>query len=342
MPKPIAIIIPTSKPLDQLQRTLSSLQRTVTDSAEILIIQNGPLSDSHTARSLTDQFASLKIRCLHEATPGLLSGRHRGVQESTSEIISFIDDDIEVGPRWAEAIFQNFNNPDVKLVGGPSTAEYACSVPEWLDAFFHRSPNEQWCTYLSLLELGDQRTEMPPNLIWGLNFSIRRSALLELGGFHPDGVPWNLRRFRGDGESAVTEAARRCNMTAIYDPNVAVTHLIPKTRLTPNYFQRRAHLQGISDSYTQLRNTHLHGAPPTSPPEKNSIRERLSFVVKQQIGLSKNPMNKAIFQTQKAYREGYLYHQRQFQIERVIREWVLRPDYWDYSYPLESKSNETA
>ncbi len=159
-----------------------------------------------------------------------------------------------------------------------------------------------------------------------------------LGGFHPDGVPWHLRRFRGDGETALSDAASKHQLTAIYDPDAAVTHLVPRARLTVKYFKRRAYLQGISDSYTNLRGLHLAGNDSECP--KSNRRELISNFVKRFFGGIRYAADLIVSQVQASHRKGYRYHQSQFKRDRQVRDWVLRPDYWDYSYPPGSEPME--
>ena len=112
-----------------------------------------------------------------------------------------------------------FENPKVALVGGKCLPKYEGQVPELLSAMW--APNdrgERIVGYLSLIDLGDFPKMVDPLLVFGCNFSIRRSVLLAAGGFHPDGLPEQLICFRGDGETYVSRYIAAKGYNAFYDP----------------------------------------------------------------------------------------------------------------------------
>ena len=127
---------------------------------------------------------------------------------------------------------------------------------------------------------------------------------------------------------------------------------MPASRLALEYFERRAYMQGISDSYTDKRREHGFYAIPqeqSSPSQpKSSVRplwRRVASKVKRSlIGANNGPTNKLspsnpekvveeISYVQQKYRDGYQYHRDEMEHDPELVKWVLRSDYWDYSYP---------
>ena len=106
---------------------------------------------------------------------------------------------------------------------------------------------------LSISDLGQGRFEIDPGFIWGCNFSIRRSVLADAGGFHPDAVPANKLRFRGDGETHISDFVRRNKLKSMFDSGASIQHMVLEERMTREYLCARAYAQGISDSYTNVR-----------------------------------------------------------------------------------------
>jgi len=94
---------------------------------------------------------------------------------------------------------------------------------------------------------------MHPNYIWGLDFAIRRRALFDLGGFHPDCISDALQHFQGDGETGLTMKAFVQGYKAVFTSRAKVYHFISASRMTPEYFERRAYYQGVCDSYSRIR-----------------------------------------------------------------------------------------
>src|SRR5262249_31079384 len=146
-----------------------------------------------------------RLRYVYDASPGLHVGRHHGFREAEGDILVFIDDDIEAFPTLLSSIEEAFEDNEVALVGGKCLPKYDGRVPEWLSAMWvPNSRGERSFGYLSLIDLGEVPKRVDPLLVFGCNFSIRRAVLTEAGGFHPDGFPEQLTRFRGDGETYVS------------------------------------------------------------------------------------------------------------------------------------------
>jgi glycosyltransferase involved in cell wall biosynthesis len=346
--KTISIIIPTINRADLLEKFLLSLkkQALATSKYEVIIVDNGSTDNTKT---VVEQYILTipNLFYVYEPNPGLHSGRHRGFLESKGEILVYGDDDIEAFPSWLATIDQCFqDNPDVVMVGGKNLPQFENPPPEWLLQMWEPKQNEQILGYLSILDLGDQPKPISPYYIFGCNFAIRRSVIEEAGGFHPDGMPQELIKYRGDGESHVSGYVQKQGYKALYEPNASVYHWVSNKRMTIEYFCQRAYNQGISDSYTKIRanfgqerNTMKSNVPP-------SLMERFKQGYRRIRNIGRKIANKMSYPNaadvelqsiqQKiacAYREGFNFHQQAVQQEPELLKWVLRPDYWDYRLP---------
>jgi len=58
--------------------------------------------------------------------------------------------------------------------------------------------------------------------VYGCNFSIRKNILIQLGGFHPDGLPDEFLHYRGDGETATSRAIDADYKVTFYEPLATV------------------------------------------------------------------------------------------------------------------------
>jgi glycosyltransferase involved in cell wall biosynthesis len=317
----IAIIVPTSGTQRSMYRTLESVANQQHSNVEVIVIQNG-------SAGVLELNACYGARLVSLPETGLLAARHTGVKETSAEILVFVDDDIVASDGWLNAIAECFTDPRVHLVGGPSFPEFECRPPIWLDQFYcDFGTGIVGCPWLSLLDGGGVRREIRADLIWGLNFAIRRTTLEAVGGFHPDGYPWELRRYRGDGETAVSHALTEGSFKAIYEPKAAVTHLISASRLELPYFERRAYMQGISDSYSDLR----------SSPAKSGRISGMTWT-RNLVAFASGSMNYFLASPEKkrvlnAYKQGYRYHQSEYAKDNLLRSWVSQPDYWDIDSP---------
>lgn len=328
----VSIIVPTRNRADLLQMALQSLQSQtlLVDSFEVIVVDNGSIDNT---REICASFENRipQLRYFYEETPGLHVGRNLGMEMAKSEILVFVDDDIIAEQGWLQAIVNTFNDPNVQLVGGPSLPLYDEAPPEWMEAFWTRTPDgKSSCGSLSLLEYGDKECEIDPTLIWGLNYSIRKKTLIDLGGFHPDSFPWELRRFRGDGETAPSVEAKRRGLKAIYQPGACVHHIIPANRMTVEYFERRAFLQGISYSFIRLRQPHDSKSLDN---ERNEIDWLLPIrMLKKGLKKTFAATTYDIYRDKKtrigqSHEAGRSFHQREVQCDPVLLEWVLRKNY---------------
>ncbi|MBD2113951.1 MULTISPECIES: glycosyltransferase family 2 protein [Cyanophyceae] len=335
----ISVIIPTLNRADSLALALESMtrQQAPGNDFEVLVVDNG--STDHTkavVQAFADELAWAHLRYIFEPEPGLLSGRHRGAQEAQGDILSFLDDDVELDPGWLAAIQNAFTDATVHLVGGRNLPHYESEPPPWLQYFWQKCPGGQLCTELSILDLGNQSHLIDANYVWGLNFSIRKGTLFELGGFHPDCIPKRLQHLQGDGETGLTRQANQQGYKAIYEPLALLHHVVPAARLTPEYFESRYFYQGVCDSYTAIRDRYRSqdaGADAIGKAQRlnyyvGKIKGRLASLAKGSAEY------RAIRRRCKvAYTAGFAFHQQQVAQHPALLEWVIKEDYWDYQLP---------
>jgi glycosyltransferase involved in cell wall biosynthesis len=251
----LSVIIPTRNRAVLLEKTLDSIvnQTFSNDDFEIIVIDNG--STDNTKIVVDEYRKRIKhIRYFFDSKPGLHIGRHRGLKEAVSEILVYGDDDIEAFPTWLEGIWESFQNKEVALVGGKNLPKWETDPPYWIyEMWMDISDFGHALGYLSILDFEDKVIEIDPMYVWGCNFSIRKAILLESFGFHPDGVPQDMIKYRGDGETHISEYIKKMGYKTIYNPKASIYHFVPKNRMTLDYFCKRAFNQGVSDSYRDIR-----------------------------------------------------------------------------------------
>jgi glycosyltransferase involved in cell wall biosynthesis len=348
----VSCIIPTLNRSALLTKTINSLikQNVPQDLYEILIVDNGSTDNTKAiSEDIIKETANRRIRYLFEPEPGLLAGRHRGALEAKGELLVFVDDDIEATAGWLGAIFETFKSPEVQLVGGRNLPKFEVEPPAWLKSLCDATRDGGW---LSLLDLGESEREIDPNYVWGLNFAIRRRALHDLGGFHPDCISRELQRFQGDGETGLTMKARSRGYRAVYQPKATINHIIPASRMTPEYFEQRAFYQGVCDSYSNIRRqgraTSVESVKVKSSPLRYARRiagRAVRYVkhLKDQACVTAETAEVAAIRQRvhRAYQAGYEFHQSAVRTSPELLAWVLRPDYWDYRLPRLKHPAET-
>jgi hypothetical protein len=259
------------------------------------------------------------------------NGRHRGAKEAHGEILAFVDDDIILAPGWFEALQEAFKDPSIALVGGPSRPHFEVEPPHWLDALWWCPDEGRLFPSLSLIDLGPCIRPCDAYFVFGLNFSIRRTAFKECGGFHPDTLPKKLQRYQGDGETGLCGKVKERGLRALYHPRAAVTHVVPASRLTPEYLEQRAFFQGVCDSYTQIRRER-RVAPASDGTWKDPFRPTKWRL--ERMMLLRNPTVKKIRRLlARAHYDGTQFHRKEVRQDPTVLEWVLRDDYFDYRLP---------
>lgn len=326
----ISAIIPTRNRSRFLAATLESLfaQTLSSDAFEVLVIDNGSTDDTATiANSFVGSLPHL--RYLHEPEPGLHAGRHKGMLAARGDILVFADDDIEALPTWLSSIRDAFSDSAVAMAGGNNLPCFTAPPPSWLIRLWEKPApgGGRLLAPLSILELPDGIRPISPSIIWGCNFSIRKEVLLAAGGFHPDAMPRELIRFRGDGETHVSRYVAAKGMKCLFHSGASVRHKVTPERMHFAYFRQRGFSQGISDSYTLLRQDPVA----SSPPRRNSLLRATGRVWRTLENLfdSDREARHALSELQAGHREGFAYHQQAYREDATLRDWVHKPQYFD-------------
>lgn len=254
-----SIIIPTAGRSTELYRCLSSIHKCINNfnDFQVFIIDNN-----------TDQLMSERVVHICSSfpafnyifcdIPGLTSARHKALEVTSSEILCFVDDDVIFSDSWFKSTINAFENSNISLVGGPTLPYFSSTVPSWFWDFFSKTPFGGWsCSALSLLDIGHDVHDIDPNWIWGLNFSIKRSVLLDCGGFHLDIVPSQYKPYQGDGETGLTLKLSSKGYKACYFQDSLLYHYCGSDRLNPSYFAKRSYFQGYCNAFTYLRHSIL-------------------------------------------------------------------------------------
>lgn len=340
-----SVLIPTyNRSTELLEAVQSVIAQDAQFEFEILILDNASDPTLRIDVGKISARSRMTIQYIPVPEIGLHNCRHAGAKVARGEILVFVDDDVIANKGWLQSMVDTFNDPAVHLVGGPILPRYESDPPDWLEEFWKTTAKgKRSCSYLSLLDFGREPCQIDPDYIWGANFAIRRETLNRVGGFHPDSLPWELRRFRGDGETAVTHKARSLKLKAFYQPVALVFHRVPQSRMTIEYFEKRAYLQGISNSFTRIRTNGGILPAKITPPFLDwkasllGVKKVVRQLLKLETTFPPEPYHEIKARVKAAYQVGYKYHQYEIHNDPTLLEWVLRPDYWDGSIPQSSE-----
>lgn len=253
----LSVIIPTRNRCEMLRDVLESLALEIDEntSTEIVVIDNGSTDATRDVVTAFTESAACPVIYHYEAQPGLHVGRNLGIQLARGNVLAYLDDDVLVTSGWLSAIMRSFTaQPDLAILGGPCPPKWEAAPPSWIKSFRVPCGENGWMIPpLSLVMYSDKRCVIPGQLVFGCNYCIRKDVALSAGGFHPDGMPTHLLRYRGDGETGMTEWAESRGLGVWYDPQVRVEHRVSRNRLTLRYFSKIYQRNGVGAAYTLAR-----------------------------------------------------------------------------------------
>jgi glycosyltransferase involved in cell wall biosynthesis len=208
------------------------------DGVSLLVVDNGS-SDSTPLMLDAAAADDPRLRWVREETPGLSAARNRALQEVTTDIVLFTDDDVLPDPGWLSTASQCFSEaPDLSALGGPVDLETEIPIPGWLTTELQQ--------YLARCDFGPTpRVLTLPDYPVGANMAFRTSDLRDAGGFS-DGLGHVLGKLRGCEEAAAFIQLARLGAQVRYEPTFRVRHRIPTHRLTRGFLMRRLFGEGCS------------------------------------------------------------------------------------------------
>lgn len=242
---PISAIICTHNREQYLGAAIDSLLEQDFPEYEVVVVDNA--SSDHTREVVEARLPHPRLKYVYEPVTGLSVARNTGARESNSEIIAYLDDDAVANRGWLKVLWDAYQNNDkLAIAGGKVTLLWPESVtpPPWL------SPGLAGC--LGAYDLGDQVVNITqPGLTpRGLNYSIRRTFLEQMGGFDV-----NLGRvgkiLLSNEELQMTQMAIQQGWQVAYLPQALVAHNVAAERIKRSWFFRRGWWQGISEAYRE-------------------------------------------------------------------------------------------
>jgi len=173
----LSVIIPTYNRKDSLLRTLKALERQTfpMDAFEVLVISDG--STDGTAEMVNTLKMPYHLEFVEQKNAGPSRARNNGSQRAHAPLLVFVDDDIEpVSCFLAEHAKVHENSPNLVLIA-PQSGPFGEPMPAWIE-WEHRMLQKQYANFTAgVWQIG-------PNNLYSGNFSVSRSALLEVGGFN--------------------------------------------------------------------------------------------------------------------------------------------------------------
>jgi glycosyltransferase involved in cell wall biosynthesis len=220
---------------------------------EIIVVDNGSADATEAVVRELSRDGSMDVRYVYEGRRGLHWARHAGARAARGEILAFTDDDAAATPHWLAGLLKAYERPHVAAAGGPITVRWRSAPPTWILSMI--DPVEAPVSELAIfgqLDYGPEYRELQsPQTINGGNFSIRKRALFELGGFNPDTSTED--RLVGDGEAGLCRKLHAAGSTIAYVPEALVYHIQDGAAITIRRMCHRYAQQTRYQAYVDYR-----------------------------------------------------------------------------------------
>lgn len=247
------IIICTYNRAPYLDLCLAAIARQTLPSNRyrLMVVDNNSSDDTQQVVQ-RHQANGLPVEYFFEDRQGLSYARNRGLAESDTKYLLFLDDDAILSDD-SLANLQTYleGNPDVTIVGGRAIIHYTNGKPDWV------TPKvEAW---MGSYDYGTQEIAVNESTIKnkevrlpiGCCFIVTRSLLEELGGFKPSLGRVGKKMLAGE-ETLIGLKALEQGGKIVYLPSVYVDHMIEPHWVDREFLANKTYFYGISDINVQF------------------------------------------------------------------------------------------
>lgn len=209
---------------------------------EILLVDNNCTDNT---REICEAFASahkdVNFRYVVEPEQGLSAARNKGIKEAKGDIIVYIDDDALIDPPYLRTYAEWFaSHPETMACGGPIEPLYETAEPSWMTPYT-KALLTAWMNY------GDKVREYPKGRYPGGGNAAYRKEVFEKVGLFNTSLGRRGSNLMGSEEKDIFDKMYALGMQVLYLPTPILHHIIPQTKLEPDYFNRLTLQMGISE-----------------------------------------------------------------------------------------------
>lgn len=247
----LSIVIATYNRATLLLDALKSVIRQSAPAQEwecVVVNNNSSDNTSECFAEFVGEHPEYNLRIVDEPNQGLSYARNRGIRESVGEYIAIIDDDEHIAEDFVAAYIKLFDSvPEAVAAGGPIVAEYPTGRPRWMSCYTERP-------IANTMYFGEEVREFPKGRVpGGGNMALRRSAIRRYGVFDTS-LGYSGESLIGGEECDLFERLQIADAKYYYVPTAVMYHIIPREKLTKEYFARLSYNVGVS----QLRRARLY------------------------------------------------------------------------------------
>lgn len=245
----VSVIIPTYNRSQFIGLTLESFvkQNFEYGDFEIIIADNNSTdSTKEVVRNFIENNKTHSIKYFVESNQGVHYARNSAAKIAKGEFLYFTDDDMIADPELLKELLVLFEI-DAKIASatGLVLPQWEVQPPAWVFDICNNA----------LLSLNNPEYDLIISKndcnVYSCHQMIRKEVFFQSGGFNPENTKgiWI-----GDGETGLNIKIKEKGFKFGFTRKSVTHHIIPQSRTTQGYLNRRLANQGNCDTYTYYRN----------------------------------------------------------------------------------------
>ena len=243
----VSVIIPTFNRANMLSITLDSFikQNYPKDCYEIIVVNN---NSTDNTQDIIDEYVNKYpelVKMFFEKRQGVHYARNSAAYLAKGNLLYYTDDDMIAHEDLISNLTQVFiNNPDVASASGKIIPKWEIEPPVWVKENLMNG-------WLSLNDLGSETIISESDIgVYSCHQMMRKNVFFDAGGFNPENT---AGEWIGDGETGLNIKIKNLGYKFAYVGSSVIEHMIPPSRMTQAYLNKRLANQGNCDSYTYFR-----------------------------------------------------------------------------------------
>lgn len=203
---------------------------------EVIFVDNGSTDGTaETAiRECSKKEFPAPFRVTEQPVPGSRAAAEKGVEVSSHDFITFVDDDNWLDPGYLPLAYHLMRmDPSIGVLGGRGVPVFEEEPPAWFERY-------RQCFAVGSQREGSGEVEGVPGVVYGAGMTVRKAALRRLlaAGFESLVPGRKGKRLTGGEDNELCLAVRLAGYRVCYEERLVFRHFLPASRVNVDYLMR--------------------------------------------------------------------------------------------------------